>query len=98
MTGATHGGRTASLFNPPPEQPRKDAMSRAEWIAIAAFGLNVLTLAFFFGAVWRDVQDHGRRLAEVETSNSEVVQKVERIDANVTFLAELAREERGRAN
>ena len=80
------------------DQPRKDAMSRAEWIAIAAFGLNVLTLAFFFGAVWRDVQDHGRRLAEVETSNSEVVQKVERIDANVTFLAELAREERGRAN
>jgi hypothetical protein len=86
------------VTDPAPEQKRKDAMSRAEWIAAAAFALNILTLAFFFGAVWRDVQDHGRRLAEVESSNTELVQKVERIDANVSFLAELAREERGRAN
>lgn len=73
-------------------------MSRAEWIAATALGLNVLTLAFFFGAVWRDVQDHGRRLGVVEVSNGDLVAKVERIDANVAFLAELAREDRSRTN
>lgn len=88
---------TPPTDNPTPKA-RRDAMTRAEWIAAAALGLNILTLAFFFGAVWRDVQDHGRRLGLVETSNTELVQKVERIDANVSFLAELARENRNRTD
>lgn len=67
---------------------------RAEWIAIGAFALNVATLVFGLGVVWADVQDHGRRLDVQERKMDTIVPKVERIDANVQFLAERAREDR----
>lgn len=69
-------------------------VKRAEWIAIAAFGLNVATLVFGLGVVWADIQDHGRRIEIQEHKTDALVPKVERIDANVTFLAERAREDR----
>lgn len=69
-------------------------MKRAEWIAIAAFALNVATLIFGLGVVWADVQDHERRLVKQEAKVDTLVPKVERIDANVAFLAERAREDR----
>jgi len=69
-------------------------VKRAEWIAIAAFGLNVATLVFGLGVVWADVQDHERRISQQERKMEELVPKVERIDANVMFLAERAREDR----
>jgi len=72
-------------------------VKRAEWIAIAAVALNVATLIFGLGVVWADVQDHGRRLSIQERKMDDMVPKVERIDANVSFLAERAREERQRS-
>lgn len=69
---------------------------RAEWIAIGAFALNVATLVFGLGVVWADVQDHERRIVEQEQKLDALVPKVERIDANVSFLAERAREDRER--
>jgi len=72
------------------------SVTRAEWISIAAFGVSILGGAFSLGIVYADVQDHDRRLGAVELSNDALVAKVERIDANVQFLTELAREERNR--
>jgi cell division protein FtsB len=73
-----------------------EKITRAEWIAIAALVISILGGSFSLGVVYADVQSQGRRLDAVEQSNSALVQKVERIDANVSFLAELAREERNR--
>ena len=71
-------------------------ITRAEVISVLAVTLNILTLVFGAGVMWADIQDQERRLSTVEVSNTALVAKVERIDANVTFLAELAREDRGR--
>ena len=73
-----------------------DKINRAEWIAIAALVISILGGSFTLGVVYGEVQNHTRRLDLVEASNDELVAKVERIDANVSFLAELAREERAR--
>lgn len=71
-------------------------VTRAEWVSFGAFGLNILTLAFGLGVVWADVQDHEARLAKQETKIDMIVPRLERIDANVAFLAERAREDRER--
>jgi cell division protein FtsB len=71
-------------------------VTRAEWIAIGALVVSICGGVFSLGVVYADVQDHERRLGAVEMSNDALVAKVERIDANVQFLAELAREERNR--
>ena len=71
-------------------------VSRAEWISFAAFCLNIATLVFGLGVVWANVQDHERRIDIQERKIDALVPKVERIDANVTFLAERAREDRER--
>lgn len=68
--------------------------TRAEWISFAALFLNIATLVFGLGVVWANVQDHERRLEIQESKLDVLVPKVERIDANVTFLAERAREDR----
>jgi cell division protein FtsB len=73
------------------------AMTRAEWIAAGAFVLNIATLVFGLGVVWGDVQDHERRLSAQETKMDTMIPRVERIDANVAFLADQAREARERA-
>lgn len=77
--------------------PIKEAgknMTRAEWIALAAFLVSLATTVFNLGVIYADVKSQDRRLVVVENSNSDLVRKVERIDANVSFLAELARDER----
>ena len=76
------------------EREFRRGVTRAEWIAIGALALNVLTLAFGAGVIWRDVEDHSRRLLTQEAKMDSLVPKVESIDANVKFLAELAREDR----
>jgi len=70
--------------------------NRAEWIAIAALALNLLTIVFTAGIVWATQEDHERRIAEQEQKMDTLGPKVERIDANVSFLTDLAREERNR--
>ncbi|MFN3424903.1 MAG: hypothetical protein ACK40C_09390 [Novosphingobium meiothermophilum] len=72
-------------------------VTRAEWISFGALALNVATLIFGLGVIWSDVQDHERRLEKQEGKLDEIIPKVERIDANVTFLAERAREDRERS-
>lgn len=73
-------------------------VQRAEWIAIGAFLLNVATLVFGLGVMWADIQDHTRRLDVQERKVDALVPKVERIDANVQFLAERAKEDRQRGS
>lgn len=69
-------------------------MTRAEWVSFGALALNIATLVFGLGVVWADVQDHERRLGAQEAKMDTIIPKVERIDANVSFLAERAREDR----
>ena len=73
-----------------------NSMTRAEWIAIGAFALNVGTVVFLGGVVWGDVQDHERRISSQETKMDTMIPRVERIDANVAFLADQARDARER--
>jgi len=70
------------------------SVTRGEWIAAGALLLNVLTIAFVAGQVMQEQSDHERRIAALEGISRELVPRVERIDANVEFLAEQAREER----
>lgn len=70
------------------------AVTRAEWVSFGALALNIATLIFGLGAIWSNVQDHERRINIQETKMDILVPKVERIDANVAFLAERAREDR----
>lgn len=81
----------------PTNEVTMNNVTRAEWISFAAFALNIATLIFGLGVIWADVQDHERRIALQETKIDMLVPKVERIDANVAFLAERAREDRERS-
>lgn len=69
--------------------------SRADWIATAALVITLAGWAFNVGVVVQTQQDHDRRIADLEATDKDLVPRVERIDANVEFLTELAREQRG---
>ena len=77
-------------------QENPTAVSRGEWIAIAAFLISILGWGINIGVVYATVQDHERRLQAQEQKLDVLVPRVERIDANVAFLAERAREDRER--
>lgn len=70
-------------------------MNRAEWVAVAALGINILGFAFGGGALWQQVTEQGKRLDAVEaidrereTQFTQVLVRLERIDANTTALKE----------
>lgn len=72
-----------------------NSMTRAEWIAAAAILLNLATLVFGGGAFWQTVQGHDDRLTKIEANDlsqstqfTEVLVRLERIDANTTALKE----------
>jgi len=71
-----------------------DKVTRAELIAIASLVITLAALIFNIGVVYQSVQDHERRIIAEEAKTDDLVPRVERIDANVTFLAEQAREQR----
>lgn len=71
-------------------------VSRAEWIAIAALCLTIAGQVFSMGVVWQTVQQHDDSIRKLETTTDALIPRVERIDANVQFLAEQAREQRQR--
>lgn len=71
-------------------------VTRAEWIAAIALLLNFGTITFVAGQVMQTQSDHNRRIEQVEKTTNTLIPRVERIDANVEFLAEQAREERMR--
>jgi len=69
------------------------SMTRAEWIAAAAMGVNVLGFAFGGGALWQMVNDHDKRITSVEAIDrareaqlTQILVRLERIDANTTAL------------
>ena len=69
------------------------SMTRAEWIAAAAMGVNVLGFAFGGGALWQMVHDHDKRMTAVEAIDrareaqmTQILVRLERIDANTVAL------------
>jgi hypothetical protein len=84
-------------------QRKGASVSRVEWGVITSLLISALTSAFTFGIIYGQVQRNDTRITKLETGASEVVTRLSnvetqlaRIDANVTFLAEQAREERAR--
>ena len=75
-----------------------DKPTRAEWIAIASLVLTLAALLFNFGVVYQQVRDHETRLVKQERITDDLIPKVVRIDTNVQFLAEQAREQRMQDN
>lgn len=59
---------------------------------LTSSGVGVFTL----GVVYGQVQNNSERLSTIEPKVDGVVAKIERIDANVAFLTELAKEDRNR--
>ena len=59
---------------------------------LTSAGVGVFTLGVMYG----QVESNSARLDVVEPKVDGVVSRIERIDANVSFLAELAKEERNR--
>lgn len=76
-------------------------VTRAEWGVVGAIALNIATLAFGGGIYVNTIQQQGRdidtlKLAVAASSRdyNDLKVSVARIDANVTFLTERAREDR----
>jgi hypothetical protein len=76
-----------------PEEPY-DKKRHLEWGVVFSVLASAGSIVFSAGVVWDDLRDHERRLEIQEVKMDGIIPKVERIDANVTFLAEQAREER----
>lgn len=70
-------------------------MTKLEWGVVFSVLASAGSIVFSAGVVLADLRDHERRLEIQEVKMDGIIPKVERIDANVTFLAEQAREERG---
>ncbi len=79
------------------------ALTRAEWIAAGALIISTGTGLYTAGIEVQRLNDHDRRLAAVEASESTASGKIEqllittsRIDANVTTLTDQSKEQRER--
>lgn len=72
------------------------SLKRAEWGVVLALAVSALNLAYTAGTLTSQVQDNARRLTTLEGTMGDVVKKIERIDTNVAYLAERAREDRQR--
>jgi hypothetical protein len=78
-------------------------VTRAEWFAGAAFLISAASIIYSAGLQTQRINDHDRRLTAVEASQSTAAGKIEtllvttsRIDANVSALADQAKEQRER--
>ena len=79
----------------PDEAPTpRSLMTKLEWGVVFSVLASAGSIVFSAGVVWGDLRDHERRLEIQEVKMDGIIPKVERIDANVTFLAEHARDER----
>ena len=76
---------------------QEQALTRAEWIAAAALIVSCGTGLYTAGIEVQRLNDHDRRLAAVEASETISTVKIERIDANVSLLVEEAKERRERS-
>jgi hypothetical protein len=77
-----------------PQPTPEKAVTRSEWIAGAAFVLSAASMVWTGGVIFGQVQEHDRRIVAVENKLDSIVPRIERIDANVTILAERAAEDR----
>lgn len=59
---------------------------------LTSVGLGIFTL----GVVYGQVQDNTREIGAIKPKVEGIEKRVERIDANVEFLTDLAREDRAR--
>lgn len=59
---------------------------------VSTAGLGIFSLGVMYG----QVQDNVKDIAEIKPKVNSIESRVERIDANVAFLAELAKEDRNR--
>lgn len=69
-------------------------LKRTEWGVVLALAVSALNLAYTAGTLTSQVTDNTRRLTALESTMGETVKKIERIDANVQYLAERAKEDR----
>jgi hypothetical protein len=69
-------------------------VNRAEWGVILSLLLNAAIIVFSAGVIWTTVQQHSADIADLRGKSDDQAEKLTRIDANVTFLAERAREDR----
>lgn len=67
-------------------------LTLSEWLAAAAFVISLLGTAFSVGVIYGQVQQNTRDIRRLDG----VPEDVAEIKANVSFLTELAREQRGR--
>lgn len=67
-------------------------LTPSEWLAAAAFVISLLGTAFSVGVIYGQVQQNTRDIRRLDG----VPEDVAEIKANVSFLTELAREQRGR--
>jgi ABC-type transport system involved in cytochrome c biogenesis permease subunit len=72
-------------------------MARVEWGVILSLLMSALTLAFTFGIIYGQVTRNDARIAKLEAQTGDFASRLERIDANVAFLAERAKEDRENA-
>lgn len=80
----------------PDEAPTpRSLMTKLEWGVVFSVLASAGSIVFSAGVVWGDLRDHERRLEIQEVKMDGIIPKVERIDANVSFLAQQARDERG---
>lgn len=71
-------------------------MNRAEWGVVVSIAISAATALFTGGVIYGQVQTHETKLIKLEMSTDDMKSRIERIDANVGFLAERAREDRER--
>ena len=76
-------------------------MTRAEWMAAAALVLSMVQGAYIAGVEVQRLNDHDRRLTNIETAQVTSSGKIEqiliaesRIEANIAALADQAKEKR----
>jgi hypothetical protein len=69
-------------------------VSRAEYGVIFSIAIRVLTAIFTLGVMYGDVQRNVSRIAVLEVKTASMEQAVTRIDQNVIFLTDRAREDR----
>jgi hypothetical protein len=74
----------------------KGSLSIATWLAFVALAVSLGTTIFTAGIIYGDVKENTRVNQMQDSKLDGLIPRVERIDANVEFLAEQAREDRAR--
>lgn len=69
-------------------------VNRAEWGVILSLLLSAASIVFSAGVIWTTVQQQAIDIRDLKSKSDSQAEKLTRIDANVLFLAERAREDR----